>query len=375
MTDRDGNNYKYVEIDSLKGVKSTKNISPLPESRTKLVNHVFQNLLDGTKLTRLSVEKKARELGIDNKNEIKELSEFGLVLSARRIAHYDSSLISRFNKMVHLYQDQMNISFRTSMSMILQQFSTPAPISFLASSYVKSKRAKSIHSEPELYFEPSAGNGLLTIALIPDKVIVNELDEIRVRNLEMQGFKRVLQGDGSRTFADYWHKMDGVLTNPPFGYIETITVDRYKIKRLEHLMCIRALETMKNDGRAAIIIGGHTHYDSKGRIKAGQNRYFMNWLYHYYNVEDVINIDGSYLYTRQGTSMDVRLILINGRKPEPQGTAPLREQVDTTKIKSWDDLYQRTSPLIEGNDREKKIAIAKAKAKAIATAMKLKLIN
>ena len=38
---------------------------------------------------------------------------------------------------------------------------------------------------------------------------------------------------------------------------------------------------------------------------------------------DVININGAKLYSRQGTSFDVRLILIDGRKELPFGAAPI----------------------------------------------------
>ena len=58
-------------------------------------------------------------------------------------------------------------------------------------------------------------------------------------------------------------------------------------------MAIRALETMVGDGRAAIIIGGHTKWDAKGRIQAGKNRLFFNFLYHHYHVIDVIQINGA----------------------------------------------------------------------------------
>lgn len=67
-------------------------------------------------------------------------------------------------------------------------------------------------------------------------------------------------------------------------------------------MALRALDTMKDNGKAAIIIGGHNRYDSKGRFQKSKHRVFFNYLYSYYNVVDLINIDGHKLYSRQGTS-------------------------------------------------------------------------
>ncbi|MCF8458833.1 MAG: hypothetical protein K9H62_23090 [Bacteroidales bacterium] len=327
-----------------------------------LVKEIMNTLLTGDKITRLQVEKLAKSYGLVNKNEIKELSELALVLAARTIAHENVPLKQRYNRIVQLYKDQMNISFRTSMSMMLQQFSTPAPISFLASTYIKSDAPKSIHSAPELYFEPSAGNGLLTIALDPQKVIVNEMDDIRYDNLLQQPFHKATRGDGSIPFPEYYHKMDGAITNPPFGNIGMTVIDRFRIYRLEHLMSIRALDTIKDSGKAAIIIGGHTHYDPKGRIKAGQNRYFLNYLHYYYHVDDVINIDGSKLYSRQGTAMDVRLILINGRKKTAGGSAPLEAYTNTEVMLSWSQLWDRVGLYDKPTSNEK----AKARAKAIA---------
>jgi hypothetical protein len=36
-------------------------------------------------------------------------------------------------------------------------------------------------------------------------------------------------------------------------------------------MALRALDCMKDDGKCAIIIGGHTTHDASGRIQAGKN--------------------------------------------------------------------------------------------------------
>ncbi len=45
--------------------------------------------------------------------------------------------------------------------------------------------------------------------------------------------------------------------------------------------------------KASIIVGGHMRYDKKGRIQKGTHRIFYNYLYSYYNVVDIIHIDGS----------------------------------------------------------------------------------
>lgn len=220
----------------------------------------------------------------------------------------------------------MNLSHRTSESIMLQQYSTPAPIGYLVGLYAR------VYPKADngIYFEPSAGNGLLTIAAEPKYFIVNEIDKIRNRNLKSQGYREVWQKDASEPFVGYKKYFDAVITNPPFGSID-VAVDyaTFPIKSLEQLMALRALDTMKDDGRAAIIIGGHTKYDAAGRIQKGKNRIFFNYLFHYYHVEDVININGNKLYSRMGTSFNVRLILIDGRKTEPVGYAPLKPEKHT----------------------------------------------
>jgi hypothetical protein len=99
---------------------------------------------------------------------------------------------------------------------------------------------------------------------------------------------------------------------------------------------------MKPEGKAAFILGGHTHYNAQGLI-AGRNRgnhavgdRFFNYLHHYYNVVDVISIDGE-LYARQGTQFDVRVVLVDGVKKEPSGFAQWQKK----SIKLWSILSKR----------------------------------
>src|SRR6185436_6827646 len=103
-------------------------------------------------------------------------------------------------------------------------------------------------------------------------------------------------------------------------------------------MALRALDAMKDDGRAAIIIGSHTRWDSLGRVQAGKNGIFLNYLYRHYNVLDIIPIEGRKLYTRQGTGFPTRLILIDGRKNEAKGFAPLKTDEHSTVVKTFNEL-------------------------------------
>lgn len=313
----------------LEGVQSQRN------KREEFVSKIGDDLTNKQPHNKVSIEKLAATFVITDKTEVKELTELAIVNRARKLAHSNQSLQEKFYDVVNLYNSQVNLSHRTSQSILLQQYSTPAPIGFLAGVFCRLDEGVSV-------FEPSAGNGLLTIAANPSQCTVNEIDTIRRRNLETQGYNLVMNQDATRPFSGLEKKFDAVLTNPPFGMMDTeVMYDTFPIKPLEHVMALRALDCMKDEGRAAIIIGGHTKWDEKGRIQAGKNRIFFNYLYSRYNVVDVINIDGGKLYSRQGTSFDVRLILIDGRKQVPSGAAPVYNQYKDKEVNTFNELYER----------------------------------
>ena len=395
-----------------------RDLSFIPENQVKFLDAMIGNLRTGTRLNRDKVEDiAATQYGIPDKYEVKELCELAVVIYSRTIGSGALSVLSKYEKIVEAYQNQVNLSHRTSESIMLQQYSTPCPISFMAgvfcglqeswkpepkvdtarkeksggsgykmfkglggnmsryevkldngysyTSYRASDRASAIdeairhykqtHPEPR-YFEPSAGNGLLTIAGNPENFVVNEISELRSRDLRYQGFKEVMNVDAEYPFPENMHGyFDAVITNPPFGKTEVNTVlDNYHIGTLEHVMAINALKCMKDSGRAAVIVGGISEYGTDGIIKKGKNRLFYAYLYHYYNVIDIINIDGGKLYAKQGTSFDVRLILIAGRSEQKRfpltmaqiGNLPATERNSPYMVSSWSEFYQRISQSI-----------------------------
>lgn len=293
------------------------------------------------KLNKVSLEKEAKKYGITNVREVKEQTEYALVGIYRKMAHDKTKTIEeRFYSIVDFYKRQVNLSLRTSTSVLLQQYSTAAPIAYLMGLYCGIDKPH----KSSLYLEPSAGNGLLTIAGYPENFEVNELDDIRIVNLQRDKYNKITKIDSSKQgfFKDKIQKYDAIITNPPFGALEKYeyqTFDGYTIKDLDHVMSILSLSAMKDNGRAAIIIGGHTSYDEEGRIQGGKNRIFLNYLYSHYNVQDAININGD-LYSRMGTSFNIRLILIDGRKKEVSGYAPLQDN-KSNQINTFQELYQR----------------------------------
>lgn len=265
--------------------------------------------------------------------DLQELAETAIVKRARGIASSESTNDAvKFERIKTLYENQPSLNQRDSERVMKQQYSTPAPYAFLADMYVKGK-GKVIDSA----LEPSAGNGMLTIGLPMDKVHVNDIDAQRLANLRRQGFKNVTSQDGTQPFKV--KPVDIVITNPPFGSATTRDYDGYKISSLEGQMAINALESMKGDGRAAIIIGGNTEYAKNGSLKP-KDKAFLGYLYSHYNVEDVINVDGG-LYAKQGTSYPTRMILINGRRLNENAFPPVKDKARAEAVKDYDELYKR----------------------------------
>lgn len=265
--------------------------------------------------------------------DLQELAETAIIKRARGIASSESTNDAvKFERIKTLYENQPSLNQRDSERVMKQQYSTPAPYAFLADMYVKGK-GKVIDSA----LEPSAGNGMLTIGLPMDKVHVNDIDAQRLANLRRQGFKNVTSQDGTQPFKV--KPVDIVITNPPFGSATTRDYDGYKISSLEGQMAINALESMKGDGRAAIIIGGNTEYAKNGSLKP-KDKAFLGYLYSHYNVEDVINVDGG-LYTKQGTSYPTRIILINGRRLNENAFPPVKDKARAETVKDYDELYKR----------------------------------
>lgn len=294
-----------------------------------------------------AVKKIAAGFGITSGRHVKELTELAIVNVARGYAHNEKAAVhDRYGAIVELYNTQINLAYRDSETYLLQQYSTPAPVAFLMGIYCG---LDSLVATGGKMFEPSAGNGILTIAGRPADCYVNELSESRFANLQTQGFASVTKQDAADpdTFAAHRKTFTAVLTNPPFDTLEhPVKYEGYLIRHLDHLMVLYALETMADNGRAAFIIGGHHSYDSLDRLSQGKNRILFNYLYRHYNVEDVLQLDGRQLYTRMGTGFNVRVILINGRKKTPSGNAPVRDKERDMVINSFEQLWQRIQPLL-----------------------------
>lgn len=317
-------------------VGDSKSAEERKQKENSFINRIQTVLSMGEFKTGIAgMRKIAEDCGLEGvkDTDLQELVETAVVGMARRYA--TSKAMSddvKFAKIKLLYNRQPSLNQRDSERVMKQQYSTPAPYAYLADMYVKGN-GKVIESA----LEPSAGNGMLTIGLPMDKVHVNDIDDTRLLNLNRQGFGKVTSQDGTQPFNV--KPVDIVITNPPFGSATTRDYDGYKISSLEGQMAINALESMKGDGRAAIIIGGNTEYAKNGSLKP-KDKAFLGYLYSHYNVEDVINVDGG-LYAKQGTSYPTRIILINGRRLNENAFPPVKDKARAETVKDYDELYKR----------------------------------
>lgn len=327
-------------------VGDSKSAEQRKVSEKRFMDRVNTRLGFGQKINGIvELRKMADECGLKDvkDTDLQELAETAIVQRARGIASSESTNnAEKFKRIKKLYENQPSLNQRDSERVMKQQYSTPAPYAYLADVYVKGNG-----KEIESALEPSAGNGMLTIGLPMDKVHVNDIDAQRLENLRRQGFKNVTSQDGTQPFAD--KDVDVVVTNPPFGSATPKEYDGYKISSLEGQMAINALESMKDDGRAAIIIGGKTEYAKNGSLNP-KDKAFLGYLYSHYNVEDVINVDGS-LYAKQGTSYPTRIILINGRRLDENAFPPVKDKARAETVKDYDELYKRIEDDILRSER------------------------
>jgi hypothetical protein len=317
-------------------VGDSKSAEERKMSEKKFMDRVNTRLGFGQKINGIvELRKMAEECGLkDSKDtDLQELAEAAIVMRARGIASSESTNnAKKFELIKRLYENQPSLNQRDSERVVKGQFSTPAPYAFVADMYVKGN-GKVINSA----LEPSAGNGMLTIGLPKDKVHVNDIDDARLLNLNRQGFGKVTSQDGTQPFNV--KPVDIVITNPPFGSATPKDYDGYNISSLEGQMAINALDSMKGDGRAAIIIGGNTEYAKNGSLRP-KDKAFLGYLYSHYNVEDVINVDGS-LFAKQGTTFPTRIILINGRRLNENAFPPVKDKARAETVKDYDELYKR----------------------------------
>lgn len=299
----------------------------------------FRTIVDARKLA------KEHDLefpeGESANKHVDELVERAVVETARGIVDKARSekapAADTFAKMVALYENQPNLSTRTSASVAEQAYSTPAPLAYVAS------RLADIGPSTHV-LEPTAGNGMLLMEANPKKTVANELNPTRAKSLEEQGFQPTKDDAAEEaTFAPRAGQMDAVIANPPFGAVrvggqsKVFQVGDYKTTQIDHAIALNALRAMKADGRAVLIIGGVKAETPQERAEGyGQKtkRRFFHQLLNNYKVSDIFTVSGD-LYAKQGAGWPVDVIVIDGKGETDM--VPLTKQPPPL-LKSWDEV-------------------------------------
>ncbi len=288
----------------------------------QLVQHFMQQFLEGNAFkTILAARRQAVEVlgedisrGSSLTKLVDESVEAALIRVAQSIVRETRSTIEIYDRLVNLYQRQPVLNVRSSTSILQQAYSTPIPIAYLAS------QLAGITSETSVY-EPTGGHGALLLGTDPTRVTVNELNPERAADLRVQGYT-VTEFDATSYQPEQLH--DRIICNPPFGVLKhangrvkqfEIPNSRRNSTQIDQVIALRALEAMKPDGKAVLILGGKLGQDDdlrSERYNSLESRSFFRVLYDHYNVTQHISIWGA-LYRKQGAGFPIDLIVIEGR--------------------------------------------------------------
>lgn len=284
------------------------------------------------------------EAGTELAKQADETVEVAVVLAAREMIEagrkQGRSKQVIYTRLVDLYDRQPNLAVRSSTSVRDQAYSTPVPLAYLAAELAGVTYDTKV-------LEPTAGNGMLLIGAKPGNSVANELNGKRAAMLDEMGFKSKTDNAATETLAPP-KSQDAVIANPPFGATkaangETIVYEvkpDYGTREVDHAIAFNALEAMKDDGRAVLIVGGSNATSEAGRredYRGKSKRAFYFNLYKEYNVVDHFTVAGS-MYSKQGASYPVDVIVIEGRgksaRDLPAADLP---QI----IRSYDELKEK----------------------------------
>jgi hypothetical protein len=298
-----------------------ENYARITEARTQAEKILGKRIPSGDPLTKL----------------VDEAMEAAVVRTSRVLIKQSQTTHQAYEKLVDLLSRQPNLAVRSSTSILQQAYSTPVPIAYLASVLA------GINAETWTY-EPTAGNGALLIGANPKKVIANEINGDRFRELSTRSYHQLTQ-ENATTYRPAT-KVDCVICNPPFGIIlgsdrRTQRFPLYDIytTQIDQAIAFNALAAMKEDGRAVLILGGKLGIDEElrsERYNSRESRAFYYLLYRHYNVTQHFSIWGD-LYRKQGAGFPIDLIAINGRG---QSQIPLPAAQVPIIYKSFDELKE-----------------------------------
>jgi predicted RNA methylase len=325
--------------------------------RLRLVDHFAERLLAGDGYSTIVVARKqaesvlGRSLTEADLKMIEESIESGIVKAARDIVRQGKNAAVTFDALVDLYKRQPKLAQRTSTSIEMQAYSTPAPMAFIASTL-----AGIAPDSTTTVYEPTAGTGMLLMNAEPANITANELQTSRMVLLSSIYAGADLR-NGDAMLDTPPSGVDVVIANPPFGKVKDADGRNKEwgfegstgtTTEVDHAISMRALSAMADNGRAVLIVGGHQG-DADARkqsYRTPKNRAFWKKLYDNYNVTEHFTLDGG-LYSRQGAGWPVDVVVIEGRSAS-QKALPMKEA--PTLYGAWDELKGRVDGRLDSLD-------------------------
>ncbi len=317
----------YQEGDKTEPTLASAGDLHTPEGKMKVARELadffigggsFASIFDARKKISDLIGKKI-EAATELAKQADETIEVAIVLAGREIVQagrkQGRSAQVIYDRLVDLYNRQPNLAVRSSTSVRDQAYSTPVPLAYLASELAGITYDSKV-------LEPTAGNGMLLVGVATKNATANELNGKRADMLDAMGFEAERNNAATESLAPA-KSQDAVIANPPFGATKdaagnTIVYEvkpDYGTREVDHAIAFKALEAMKDDGRAVLIVGGSNATTDEGRqedYRGKSKRSFYFNLYKDYNVVDHFTVDGS-MYSKQGASYPVDVIIIEGR--------------------------------------------------------------
>jgi len=284
--------------------------------------------------SRLKKAMAMKKLSVERGETVKQTQEYiesRLVQIADEIARGDGTPEEKYAELVRIYDQQPLFSSRTSTSMENQAYSTPIPMAYALGHMTGVTPQTSV-------YDGTAGNGVLAIGADLENSVANEIDATRRQGLESMGIGTITDKDATLAgaFPSNHAKVDVVHLNPPFGTIPNVNYQGYGMRKLEHIITVRALEeAMKADGTAAIIMGATMNSQEQSK---GAQWVFENYLYGNYNVVDNFEVTGD-LYGNQGAKWPVRILVLAGKRTNPVKAELAPKTVD--RLNTWPEVWER----------------------------------
>ncbi len=305
-----------------------------------LIQEIAERIDSGCKLTNRDLLAVCGEAGIDvlsiDPHLCHEVAETALNLLVatkygKPLLSSDQPAVASREILRPLQERMPTQSWKSSKQIAYQQFSTPAPIAYLAA-YLLSV------SEKDTVLEPSCGTGSLAVwaKAAGAKVITNEIDPRRRELPRLLGF------EPSSHNAEYIDDLlpydlipNIVLVNPPFssnGGRTKSTSSRFGFRHVES-----ALRRLRSGGRFGVILG------ESGSPGTSTGKQFWNSLDADIRLIQAIEIGGREYY-RNGTTTNVTLVI--GQKRGIGSTKDMETESSTitTSVRSLEEAFAAATP-------------------------------